>query len=223
VGQQQQPRAFRPRRCSDMNTSFFTPQRLMKIGVALIFDFVKFLFSILFLLAPLIACVASAAAVASYFGAESLVQSLACGAGGLLVGAFEWFTGGAGAVAFQAIGEVFADALDFAAWVLFYLWFKFSGTKFSGGKYGNSKLIAAATSAIVGFVPVLNVFPTITIGVWVVEWNQWKEDQAAANDNQKLTGAQVVAAQQAALAAVYEQEEQRAMAEEYAAQIQDAA
>jgi hypothetical protein len=183
------------------DNSFFTPQRMMKIGVALCFDFVKFVFSILFLLAPVLACVASAAAVASYFGAGSWVQGAACAAGGLLTGAFEWATGGLGAAAIQAVGEVLADAIDFMAWALFYIWFFVSGTKFLGGKRATSRLLAGAGTAIIGAVPFLNVLPTITAGVVTIEWQQWKEDQEkAARANSASERDQQLSAQREALA-----------------------
>lgn len=165
------------------DNSFLTPQRMMKIGTALGFDLVKFVFSILFIFAPLIACVAGAAVVANN-GGGSTAQKIGCAVGAVATGAFEWITGGLGATAVQAVGEVLADAVDFMAWVAFSIWFMISGTKFSGGKRGTSRFFAGAGSAVLGAIPFLNIAPTITLGVVTVEWQQWKEDkEKAANDN----------------------------------------
>jgi hypothetical protein len=111
-----------------------------------------------------------------------------------------------GAGAIEAVGEVFADAINFMAWTLFYLWFFLSGTKFMGGKRAVNRFFSAAGGAIAGSIPFLNIGPTITIGVAAIEWHQWKEDQEkakAANDNAANAREARLGAQREALAQAY--------------------
>lgn len=166
---------------------FFTPGRMMKFGVALLFDLLKFIFSLAFLFAPLIAGVALGALAQSKCEGvlpEWKASHWVCSATGAVVGTAVTTGGyvleatGVGFVAIEGAGEVLADATDFMAWLVFLLWFAMTGVKFFGGQRASGRFIAMMASSVGGVIPLLNVAPTITIGVVAVEYQHWLEIRA---------------------------------------------
>ncbi|HEX7651272.1 MAG TPA: hypothetical protein VF439_00960 [Candidatus Paceibacterota bacterium] len=167
---------------------FFTPGRMMKFGVALLFDLLKFIFSLAFLFAPLIAGVALGALAQSKCSGVlpdwTPGKGWVCSATGAVVGTAVTTGGyvleatGVGFVAIEGAGEVLADATDFMAWLVFLLWFAMTGVKFFGGQRASGRFIAMMASSVGGVIPFLNVAPTITIGVVAVEYQHWLEIRA---------------------------------------------
>ena len=188
---------------------FFTPGRMMKFGVALLFDLLKFIFSLAFLFAPLIAGVALGA-IAQSKCKDVLptwhATEWVCDATGAVVGTAVTTGGyvleatGIGFIAVEGAGEVLADATDFMAWLVFLLWFAITGVKFFGGQRASGRFIAMMASSVGGAIPFINVAPTITIGVIAVEYQHWLELKAAGElaRPQAPTRAARIAAQQAA-------------------------
>jgi len=74
-----------------------------------------------------------------------------------------------GVAVMGAVGDLMADAFTFVGWVLFYIWLAIIGVPLIG-KAGASRrrFIAFMTSFVIGLVPLLNIVPTLLIGVTII-------------------------------------------------------
>jgi len=170
-----------------MGGGFFTPGRMMKFGIALIFDLIKFIFSLAFLFAPLIAGVVLGAVAQSKCNGIlpdwTPAKGWVCTASGAVVGSavttFGYIAEGAGGfIPVEAAGEVLADAIDIMAWCCFFIIFAMTGVRFFGTMRSTRRFFLATAGASGGLIPFVNVGPTITIAVIGIEYQQWLEDKA---------------------------------------------
>lgn len=155
---------------------------VLMIGVALFFDLLKFLFSLLFLFAPLIigtaAGLLTAAKCADIVDFAWLCHQLGYAVGtvaGVATAAAEIFTG-VGAAAIGAVGEVFADMLGFSAALVFFIWYLLAGIKLFGTKRASIRFFITMTGTVANLVPFINLGPWTTASVSAVVWQAVKED-----------------------------------------------
>jgi hypothetical protein len=180
---------------------FFTASVMMKLGVAAMFDFLKFIFALFFLFAPL-----AIGAVAGLYVTDKCSASFGegslCNSAGALVGsataitgyAAEFFTG-AGVAAIEAVGEFFADFIDLMACLVFMIWAIVQGRKFFGGKRPTNQFFIITTSTIAGAIPFVNVLPTTMAGVAAMEWQNYLHTKETAAKETKQVAAQLRAQQ----------------------------
>lgn len=159
-------------------------QDAMMIGVALVFDFLKFIFSLFFIFLPIIICGGVAAWVYSKTG-SGLLSGAACAASGALAG-FAEFVSGIGAAVVEAIGAILADAIGFLAWITFYFWFTMRGMNFMSGKNSTKRFFISGTGFLLDMIPLINMAPWTTASVALMIWQKRAENELArkaANEN----------------------------------------
>jgi len=205
----------------------------MMIAVAAIFDAVQILFSLSFILFPLVLGIAVASTVG---GAITDTCSKIIGVGdfcsyvGSAVGSYAGVqTAAAGVVAGIAaggaaatIGSAFASIIGVISFLVFFLWFTFSGVTFFGSARAQKRYTMRIMQTILDSLPFVSLLPWITIGVWVTCREARAEDrenaQKAAEAAKKE--AATTQARQQAIAMATQTKEAQASAELQAEEAQ---
>ncbi len=185
-----------------------TMQAVFMLGVALIFSIIILIFSTFPISAPILTGTIIGAVVTQKTG-SSFLGKVAKWASGISVTATEFFSG-VGVAAMSAVGEFVADSLEFLAMgLIFPLWYLILGIKQFGGKHAMNRFFISMASFIAGLIPLINILPTVLIGVSLVILSVRKEDAEKAREYEKKTSNQrkIAAArqQQAAMQAFQQQ------------------
>ncbi len=145
------------------------------LGVALVFSTIILIFSTLPISAPVFAGAIIGAAVTQKTGSSYLGEFAGWLSGVSLVAA-EYLTG-VGIAAISAVGEVVADSFELLALgLIFPLWYLILGIKQFGGKHAVNRLFISMASLIAGLIPLINILPTVLIGVSLVILSVRRED-----------------------------------------------
>lgn len=174
----------------------------MMLGVAVIFDVIKVLFSLSFIFFPLVLGVAAAAAADSATTeacSSVLGTNEFCGFVGTLVGGAAGAAAAAGGIAanvfsggaVSAIGIVFASIVGLFSFLVFFLWFTLSGITFFGSPRALKRYGARMAQGVLGSIPFIALLPWTTFGVWFIC------REARAEDKENKARAQREAQEQA--------------------------
>lgn len=156
-----------------------TSRMTMMLGVAVVFDVIKVLFSLSFIFFPLVLGVAAAAAAgnttteacSSVLGTNefcTFVGTLVGGAAGAAAAAggmaANVFSGGA----VSAIGIALASVVGLFSFLVFFLWFTLSGITFFGSPRALKRYGARMAQGVLGSIPFIALLPWTTLGVWFI-------------------------------------------------------
>ncbi len=152
-----------------------TMKATLMLGVALIFSIIILIFSTFPISAPIIAGITIKAVVTQKTG-SNILGDAAGWISGISITSAEFLTG-VGVAAISAVGEFVADSLEFLALgLIFPLWYMLSGIKLLGDKHAVNRFFISMTSFILGLIPLINILPTVLIGVSLVILSVRKED-----------------------------------------------
>ncbi len=144
---------------------------------ALFIDGLKFLFSTLVITGPMLIGAAAGAVASGYVGTTvgGLVGAATAGSTYLL----EFATGGLGALGVAAIGEFFAMIIGFVGWGILLMWLVLSGIPIFDTKdsLGLKKTWVIFGTAILDLIPLVNVGPWLTSGIFYIVRIERKKDK----------------------------------------------
>lgn len=161
-----------------------TMRAVFMLGVALMFSIVILVFSTFPISAPVLAGTILDVVVTQKTGSSILGSAIGLVAGMSLTAA-EYITG-VGIAAMSAVGEVVADSLELLALgLIFPLWYLILGIKQFGGKHALHRLFISMASLIAGLIPLINILPTVLIGVYLVILSVRKEDAENMREYEK--------------------------------------
>ena len=90
-----------------------------------------------------------------------------------------------GILNFAIIGVVMSSLVSVAAWLTFFMWFKFHDVGFFEG--GVRKVIIMGAALLVEIVPILNTLPAWTVAVLLLIAIVWKEDKRYNKKTKQVT------------------------------------
>lgn len=134
------------------------------IGATFFISMPIFIFSIFPITAPMMIGAAAGAVTEHYTGSKTLAViagSIAGAASGFLE-----VISGVGVEALDFLGSLIADALTLVGWILFYTLLVIIRVPLLGSSGASRRrFVTFMTSFIIGLVPILNIIPTLLIGV----------------------------------------------------------
>lgn len=80
------------------------------------------------------------------------------------------------------VGALFSWLVTAIAVTIYAIWFLLLGVNYFSGRKAASKMIAALTTAVVEFIPLVSALPTITIGVLAIALISRSEDRARGGE-----------------------------------------